>query len=69
VFRKSGKIAHVENHRRFYGDFSGAVLTQPILKTTAKFSVRQSSVAADGQPWLKLEPVKSPNQSFNTGPQ
>ncbi len=58
VFRKSGKITHIEYHWRINGDFSGAVLTQPILKSAARFSVHQSSVTADGQLWLRLAPVQ-----------
>lgn len=55
VFRLDGKIIHVENHRRYFGDFSRSGVPQPILRSAAKFSSRQGDTTTDGRPWYYLE--------------
>lgn len=59
VFRLGGKIVHVENHRRYFGDFSRFETPQPILRSAAKFSSRQSDTTTDGRPWYRLEFMRS----------
>ncbi|WP_292937020.1 hypothetical protein [Noviherbaspirillum sp.] len=68
VFRNRGDIAHVEKHRRYLGDFSSADKSDPIRREDAKFIVEQSSVAADGKPWLKLNLLQRSNPPKRTSP-
>jgi hypothetical protein len=66
VFRHKGHIAHVEKHRRYFGDFSSTDKPQPIRREDAKFLVQQSDVAADGKPWLRLSLLQRSNSSVNS---
>lgn len=59
VFRKNGKIVHVERHDRFHGDFIPQKETQTISAESAVFAVSQRGNSGKGDPWLVLTPVGS----------
>ncbi len=59
VFRKSGRIVHVERHHRFHGDFEPRKKTQTISATSAIFAVSQNGQSSRGDAWLVLVPLAS----------
>lgn len=59
VFRKNGKIVHVERHDRFHGDFIPQKETQKITIESALFAVSQKGKSSKGDAWLVLTPLGS----------
>ena len=53
VFRNGGRIAHVEKHLRYHGDFT-PLPAMPMTPDTAVFDVVADGVGASGDPWLRL---------------
>ena len=54
IFRKNGKIVHVERHHRFHGDFMPQKEAQKISAESALFAVSQFGKSGNGEAWLVL---------------
>ncbi len=60
VFRRQGRVVHVEMHYRIHGDFIPAPAGQPLTPANAIFVVAARRGAAGGEPWPKLELKRRP---------
>lgn len=69
VFRKEGKVVHVERHDRFHGDFMPQKERQRIGFESPPFAVSQNGKSSKGDAWLVLTPLVSnspPNITVHT---